>query len=277
MVIKRLIWKERTFAQSLFSYFLRQHFALAIIIPRHKPTVWCCMMNKTWRFGAERNIRFVNKKSERLHNSRPLIYISLATRMIREKGLWRPLNYANFTFDALYWRNRTRRAGDWRTQSSREREDQSWRFSWKDFARDQSQDWESFIFAEPRSQDHSLCNSVKMVPGGQSEFNLLLGTPGSESPGSGWGIIVSPSLIIMRPAPGPIELMVIGEMLNQFSVGVSSSVPEAWLLQNLKVQINLALWVGIKGYCHCKVVSACSDWSIHSNPVSSETQSWCRI
>ena len=42
--------------------------------------------------------------------------------------------------------------------------------------------------------------------------------------------------------------MVIGEILNQFSVGVSSSIPDAWLLENLKVQINLSLWVRIKGY-----------------------------
>lgn len=109
--------------------------------------------------------------------------VTLKTAKLCKFYIWRTLLKKSHT--------RAARPTDGRNRVEGEREDQSWRFSWKDFARDQSRDWESFIFAEPRSQDRSLCNSVKMVPGGQSEFNLLLGTPGPESPGSGWGIIVA--------------------------------------------------------------------------------------
>ena len=50
--------------------------------------------------------------------------------------------------------------------------------------------------------------------------------------------------------------MVIGEILNQFSVGVSSSIPDAWLLENLKVQINLSLWVMVYGWGESKVIAS---------------------
>lgn len=191
-----LIWKEQTFNTVPF----------------------IILLNQTG-FGRSKNIFFVD--DEKLLKQR---FFSQKERIDHSKNMFKRLQYFFLILSDLFaglhawfvkevsvvtlktaklckfyiWRTllkkshtRAARPTDGRNRVEGEREDQSWRFSWKDFARDQSRDWESFIFAEPRSQDRSLCNSVKMVPGGQSEFNLLLGTPGPESPGSGWGIIVA--------------------------------------------------------------------------------------